>query len=344
MKRFALFSLSAVALLSTGCFNRTTQDGTDNPDDVAGEGGEGTDDGEDKSSRIRMTTSTKEAKSSSKITVLTDKAPRPEDEENTDTPPPDRMTGSAPEIAGLAPNVGAPGTVVEIYGTGFNKAADKNTVKVGGTKWDVTEVFGDRILAVVPDGAASGDMEVTAQRKKASAGSFTVLRDDAFHRPAPDRHGLFGEVFAVSAGTTSMPDFDSLGAPAAVIAVPDLAVSGGTSAGFPGLEPGNFAIRFSGSLNITEAGEYEFCLESDDGSQLALEGTLVVDNVAGPDVVKACELVYLEAGEYGMAVHYLEGDAGPITLNMTWSKDGGAAATIPAPSLFRPLYAPGMSG
>lgn len=344
MKRFALFSLSAVALLTTGCFNRANQDGTDNPDDVAAEGGEGSEEDGDKPSRIRMTTSTKEAKSNSKVTILTDKAPRPEDEENTDTPPPDRMTGEAPEIAGIAPNAGAPGTVVEIFGTGFDKTASRNTVKVGGTKWEVTEVFGDRILAVVPDGAGSGDLEVTAQRKKSSGGSFSVLSDDAFHKASPNRHGLFGEVFPVAAGTTSMPDFDSLGSPAAIIAVPDLAISGGTSAGFPGLEPGNFAIRFTGSVNVVDAGEYEFCLESDDGSQLALEGQVVVDNVAGPDVAKACEVVYLDPGEYQMAVHYLEGDAGPITLNLTWAKDGGDAERIPGTALFRPLYAPGMSG
>ena len=61
-------------------------------------------------------------------------------------------------------------------------------------------------------------------------------------------------------------------------------------------------------------------------------------------MVKACEVVYLDPGEYQMAVHYLEGDAGPITLNLTWAKDGGDAARIPGTSLFRPLYAPGMSG
>src|SRR5690606_39671505 len=50
--------------------------------------------------------------------------------------------------------------------------------------------------------------------------------------------------------------------------------------GFPGLKnlAQNYALKFSGSINIVEEAEYELCLHSDDGSQLLLEDTVVVDN------------------------------------------------------------------
>ena len=99
-----------------------------------------------------------------------------------------------------------------------------------------------------------------------------------------------------------------------------------------------FAIHFRGSLNVVEgqAGEYNLCLNSDDGSQLYLDETPVVDNDGIHAPREKCELVYLDAGEYQVDVLYFQGPRFQIALQWSWAKDGGAKTIVPADVLFRP--------
>lgn len=55
-------------------------------------------------------------------------------------------------ITGMQPGSGAPGTAVEIYGTGFSTTASDNTVKFGGTTATVDSAKSTVIYATVPSG------------------------------------------------------------------------------------------------------------------------------------------------------------------------------------------------
>jgi hypothetical protein len=55
----------------------------------------------------------------------------------------------------------------------------------------------------------------------------------------------------------------------------------GLEGGFPGVKlPDEFSARYTGLLTPPLSGEYEFCLDSDDGSKLWINGVMVADDNA----------------------------------------------------------------
>lgn len=151
-------------------------------------------------------------------------------------------------------------------------------------------------------------------------------------------NGMAFEAWTLEAAT-ALPDFGSLGTAEKLGAVDMVNIADqAASDGFAGTDyANNFAIRLNGSLNITTSAEYELCLNSDDGSQLLLENTLVVDNDGVKDgAAEACGLVFLEAGEYQVAIHYFQADGDRLALQFAWSQDGGDKALVPTEVLFKP--------
>ncbi len=152
-------------------------------------------------------------------------------------------------------------------------------------------------------------------------------------------NGLIAEAFKLDAAE-AMPEFSALGEPVQRFEVPNLDYDEvDASSGFPGLDAlqDNYALRFMGSINIVEEAEYELCLHSDDGSQLLLEDTLVVDNDGVHDApVEACELVYLAAGEYRLQINYLQGSGPLLAMHFAWAVNGGEKAIVPTEVLFKP--------
>jgi hypothetical protein len=146
-------------------------------------------------------------------------------------------------------------------------------------------------------------------------------------------NGLLAEAFALTS-PAALPDFASLGAPAQSFSLRTVDHDGS----IPGLKlQDDFALRLSGSINILAEAEYELCLYSDDGSQLYLEDFLVVDNDGLHDeAVEACELVYLEAGEYGIEIRYFQAAGSNTTLFFAWAIDDGEKELVPAEVLFKP--------
>lgn len=144
-------------------------------------------------------------------------------------------------------------------------------------------------------------------------------------------NGLLGEVFAIGE-IEALPDFSTLGEPAGKIDV----LSVDYADGFPGVDGEAFALRFTGSINLVEAGEYQLCLASADGSRLLLEGTLVVDNDGRHAAATVCEVVYLEAGEYALELDYFKGGTNGASLQFLWGRGEAEPAIVPVEVLFRP--------
>jgi hypothetical protein len=144
-------------------------------------------------------------------------------------------------------------------------------------------------------------------------------------------NGLLGEVFAIGE-ITSLPDFGSLGEAAGQIDAQNVDFTDG----FPGVDGEGFALRFTGSFNVVEEGEYNLCLNSADGSRLLLEDTLVVDNDGRHAAQKACEMIYLEAGEYGLEIDYFKGGSNGAVLQFLWGRGEAEPEVVPVEVLFRP--------
>ena len=157
-------------------------------------------------------------------------------------------------------------------------------------------------------------------------------------------NGLLATAYTFD-GDSLPEDFASLGSPLESFQVPNLDIDEvDFSSGFPGAKAlsEKYAIQFTGSINVVEEAEYELCLHSDDGSQLMLEGTLVVDNNGVQEAaVESCELVYLAPGEYALEVRYFQASGPLLTLHMAWAMNGGEKVIIPTEVLFKPGTATG---
>ena len=154
-------------------------------------------------------------------------------------------------------------------------------------------------------------------------------------------NGLFASAYALPADQVFPENIADLGDPSETFEVPNLDFDEiEIGEGFPGSVAlkDNYVISFNGSINVVEAAEYELCLHSDDGSQLLLEGMLVVDNGGIHDeAVEACELLYLEPGEYMLEVDYMQATGPMSTMHFAWSINGGDKVIVPSEVLFKPV-------
>jgi len=69
----------------------------------------------------------------------------------------------------------------------------------------------------------------------------------------------------------------------------------------------NFAIRFRAELKIDTPGIYTFELNSDDGSQLYINGKLVIDNDGIHATVSKQGSIKLDMGIHPVEIHYFQG-------------------------------------
>ena len=106
-----------------------------------------------------------------------------------------------------------------------------------------------------------------------------------------------------------LPDFDSL-----------TPTSTGNIDGFnlsPAQRSDEFAIRFKSKIIIPEDGLYTFYTSSDDGSELFIDGQLVVDNNGIHAVAEQSGTISLTAGLHDIEVGYLEYQGGQ-SLSVSW--------------------------
>ncbi len=103
-----------------------------------------------------------------------------------------------------------------------------------------------------------------------------------------------------------LPDFDSL-TPAKSDTVAKLSIDD--------IKPkNNFGVVFEAQLPITDDGEYEFSLRSDDGSSLSIAGNRLVNDFIHPEqTVRAT--YQLAAGVYPIRIEYFDG-GGQIALSL----------------------------
>jgi YD repeat-containing protein len=86
-----------------------------------------------------------------------------------------RYTSSQASVIEFAPGSGLVGTTVTIFGTGFSTTPSQNTVTFNGTAATVLSAAPTQIVAVVPTGATTGPIGVSAPSgSSSSANSFIV--------------------------------------------------------------------------------------------------------------------------------------------------------------------------
>ncbi len=120
----------------------------------------------------------------------------------------------------------------------------------------------------------------------------------------------FGALTPVRTGTTPTPDIT------------------------PRLRADNFAFRYTGYVKVPTDGVYTFYTASDDGSQLFIGSTLVVNNDGLHATQEASGPIGLKAGVHAFTVTFFE-SGGDQVLNVSYAGPGIAKTAIPAAVLLR---------
>lgn len=97
---------------------------------------------------------------------------------------------------------------------------------------------------------------------------------------------------------------------------------------------GNFAIRFSGAIEIPADGEYTFWTKSDDGSILKIDEKVVVGNDGMHPPTEKQGRVTLRRGRHSFDLGFIQGGGG-FELSAFWQPPGGKRETIPGGVLLR---------
>jgi alpha-L-fucosidase len=91
----------------------------------------------------------------------------------------------------------------------------------------------------------------------------------------------------------------------------------------------NFALRFTGYLQVPAPGVYRFALRSDDGSRMWVGDQLLIDNDGLHGAKELPGYAALEAGAHAVVVEMFQADGG-FDLALSWTPPGGRRAALPA--------------
>ncbi len=106
--------------------------------------------------------------------------------------------------------------------------------------------------------------------------------------------------------------------------------------GMQGSATTNFAVKFDSYINITTAGAYTFTTNSDDGSDLYINGNLIVNNDGAHGAQNKSGTVVLAVGTYPITVTYYQGTGG-FSLTASYSGPGVTNQQIPTSVLGKPF-------
>jgi YVTN family beta-propeller protein len=117
-----------------------------------------------------------------------------------------------------------------------------------------------------------------------------------------------------------LPDFDTL-TPVATGSVPSIDIS-------VRQRNDQFGFRFSGTVTAATADTYTFYTNSDDGSRLWIDGTLVVDNDGLHGPAEKNGQIALTTGSHSIIVTFFEKGGGEV-LDVNWSSTTNGKQPIP---------------
>ena len=195
----------------------------------------------------------------------------------------------------------------------------------------------------VPDGVKDTDMpqvEVPSPVSNIRIGSDIRTGLGVFDTAVMPGHGLIGEVFVPGSRIFQMPNFDQLRPISTFITanldVPTRSYAIGFSMPDRQSITENFAIRFRAELKINTPAVYTFELSSDDGSQLYINGKLVVDNDGIHGTVSEQGSIKLERGFHPVEIRYFQGPRYRIALQWFYQPPNSSKKIVPSDVLYLP--------
>ncbi len=154
----------------------------------------------------------------------------------------------------------------------------------------------------------------------------------------PERQ-IVAELFPLPKDTDRLPDFSQLKA-TKKLCIKQLDITNRDfKEGFPGvdglIEWFGLNIRFK--LNVPVQGEYEFSLNSDDGSRLYIDDKEIIENDFQHSQTRKSKLITLTPGLHEVRIPYFQGPRYSIALELQWKMPGENALTyIPTAFILGP--------
>ena len=145
--------------------------------------------------------------------------------------------------------------------------------------------------------------------------------------------GVGANWYAIPEGTTALPDYDTMLRYGAAV-LPNIAIAS-TDGMFSTSGRANFiGARFEAWLDIPQSGLWSISTESDEGSRIEIDGTLIVDNDGLHGMVERTGLIGLERGRHRLVVDFFENEGGAGEI-VRWEGPGTARAVIPSSAFTR---------
>jgi hypothetical protein len=136
---------------------------------------------------------------------------------------------------------------------------------------------------------------------------------------------LQGRIYHLRRNTPKLPDFSKMKPKGTIYATSLNVPLQNFKRGFPGVTKRYewFAIDYTGRFWAEKAGEYDFSLTSDDGSNLYIDGQLIVDNDGIHTNRERSAKVNLIHGVHEIRVSYFQGPADKLALVLKFAPPQG---------------------
>ncbi len=206
---------------------------------------------------------------------------------------------------------------------------------------DAAWLGGSRYWTVSGPSVAPGDAfnwSFQSDTKQGGAGAFEAALETACSQDSGRlMQGIYGEYFdntGVSFNAASMPSLIDR-SPDRIQIEPHLN-HGASNNAYPGLDARfkqDWGARFSGLIDVPFDGNWSFFLNSDDGSELWVNGESLVQNYGMHGMQEVSGWVNLTAGLHEFRIEFFQG-GGPHGLVFSWQGPNTSKAAIPASAFY----------
>jgi hypothetical protein len=154
----------------------------------------------------------------------------------------------------------------------------------------------------------------------------------------PDK-SIVSQLYQLPSQTSKLPDFSTM-VPVGDVCVGALNIADRDfTQGFPGVSDifEWFALDMHFKVTVPAGGNYQFFLNSDDGSILYIDGVKVIDNDGTHSQIEKSGSKQLAAGVHDFQVKYYQGPRTRIALELFWKTPGSNNKVyVPASVMSRP--------
>jgi uncharacterized protein (TIGR03790 family) len=206
---------------------------------------------------------------------------------------------------------------------------------------DTTWSSGSQYWNATSPSLSSGDefdWSYQTQTKHAGSGALEAsLSTACTQESGKNTPGIYAEYFdnnGVSFSTASMPDL-MVRTPDHVRLENNLAYSSSSQA-YQGLDnrfKNDWGARFSGLIDIPETGNWTFYLTTDDGSELWLDDSSIVQNHGSHGMTEISHTLMVTKGFHDFRIEFFQG-GGPHGLQFSWEGPNTSKNIIPTSAFF----------